>query len=403
MANNLQTPRLRASIDLIEVARGLQVLARPARGEHVRIVQAALRDLGLFEGRADGAFGPATTAAVRRFQRSKGLRELGHLNAATLLAIDQALLSSNARPMTAASPLDVLHSAPAHTSTYHQVLAAWPAHDPIWPHLTTVAAREQLIRYIAQVDDTDKRPYQSFDNLCTGFAVQVYARFSARAALDATSLANLTKVDIDGKPAAAKLRVPLFAILSSDHAFCAFLVDETAPEKLASYRLLEPQNDQFVTPGTRSWQTYVERFGVILFDLAACDAQGRFDFRPVRSFVSDSQGRMTGVPSVGVVRFLRDLMVTESVVTNYKFYVVDQPPARRGFVNFIRHQARNVWRLSDAELLAAGRLVIGRPLRSHPDRAFTVMTADHYVALINRQDLRGALPGARSSVAIERL
>jgi hypothetical protein len=31
------------------------------------------------------------------------------------------------------------------------------------------------------------------------------------------------------------------------------------------------------------------------------------------------------------------------------------------------------------------------------------MTADHYVALINRQDLRGALPGARSSVAIERL
>lgn len=85
------------------------------------------------------------------------------------------------------------------------------------------------------------------------------------------------------------------------------------------------------------------------------------------------------------------------------FYVVDQPPERRRFVNLIRHQARKAWRLSDAELLAAGRLVIGRPLRSHPDRAFTVMTADHYVALLNRQDLRGAFPGARSSVALERL
>jgi len=94
-------------------------------------------------------------------------------------------------------------------------------------------------------------------------------------------------------------------------------------------------------------------------------------------------------------------MVAESVVSNYNFYVVDQPPPRRGFVNFVRHQARNVWRLSDAELLAAGRLMIGRSLRSQPERDFTVMTADHYVALINRPDLRGSLPGVRTSIALD--
>lgn len=295
---------------------------------------------------------------------------------------------------TVASPLDVLHSTSASDSAYQQAIAAWPEDQPIWPRLLTLAAREELVRYITRHNDTRFRAYQGSVNRCTGAAVQVYGRFSTRAALDPAYRAKLAGGAIDGVPAAAKLRVPAFVVVSGEHAFCAFLIDETAPDELGSYRLFEPQTDGFITPRTRSWETHVERFGVVLFDVVGCDPQGRFDLRPVRGFFADHQRQMTRVIGVGIVGFLRDLSVAESDASNYALCV----GKAGGFIPFVRRQAREVWRLSDTELIEAGRLAIGRSLRSHPARGLTVLTADHYVALIGRPDLRASLPGAASPV-----
>src|SRR6185436_12729076 len=44
-----------------------------ARGEPVKKLQARLNQLGFKVGTADGAFGPKTLAAVKAFQKSRGL------------------------------------------------------------------------------------------------------------------------------------------------------------------------------------------------------------------------------------------------------------------------------------------------------------------------------------------
>jgi hypothetical protein len=51
--------------------------------EHVYDVQYRLRWLGFLDHRPDGVFGPRTERAVKQFQRSRGLRVTGSVNAAT--------------------------------------------------------------------------------------------------------------------------------------------------------------------------------------------------------------------------------------------------------------------------------------------------------------------------------
>jgi len=74
-------------------------LARGARGDAVRRLQLALMQAGIFvPGGADGIFGPATEAALKNYQRRKGLPATGRVDGATARAL--GLGGGGSRPST---------------------------------------------------------------------------------------------------------------------------------------------------------------------------------------------------------------------------------------------------------------------------------------------------------------
>ncbi|WP_437642415.1 peptidoglycan-binding domain-containing protein [Sorangium sp. So ce854] len=83
--------------DLEAVASGRGALRRGARGPGVKALQEALIALGeRVPGGADGAFGPGLEATVKQFQAERGLAADGVIGAATLAALDAALIGSAA-------------------------------------------------------------------------------------------------------------------------------------------------------------------------------------------------------------------------------------------------------------------------------------------------------------------
>jgi peptidoglycan hydrolase-like protein with peptidoglycan-binding domain len=86
-------------------AIGAGGLARGATGGAVRSLQQALVNAGIpLGGGVDGIFGPATEAAVKTYQRSRGLPVTGRGDAATLNALGRGAPSS-ARPSTPSNVL----------------------------------------------------------------------------------------------------------------------------------------------------------------------------------------------------------------------------------------------------------------------------------------------------------
>ena len=68
-----------------------QTLSPGATGSQVKILQRALASLGYSTGKPDGDYGPATQAAVEKFQAAKGLAQDGVVGQQTLAALQQAL------------------------------------------------------------------------------------------------------------------------------------------------------------------------------------------------------------------------------------------------------------------------------------------------------------------------
>ncbi len=93
-AAGLGCKAFQADPTLAKVAAGaLPPIARGApKGARVQNLQAALFSLGFIKPRAgiDGAFGPATEAAVKAFQGSANLKQTGTIDANTLTALDKA-------------------------------------------------------------------------------------------------------------------------------------------------------------------------------------------------------------------------------------------------------------------------------------------------------------------------
>jgi hypothetical protein len=68
-----------------------QTLSPGATGAQVKILQQALASLGFSAGKPDGDYGPATQAAVERFQAANGLAQDGVVGQQTLAALQHAL------------------------------------------------------------------------------------------------------------------------------------------------------------------------------------------------------------------------------------------------------------------------------------------------------------------------
>lgn len=75
-----------------------------SRGEEVRKIQTKLKDMGLYTGNIDGIYGVKTTAAVREFQRRKGLVVDGIAGPKTL----SALGITSAAPTNRSNDLNLL-------------------------------------------------------------------------------------------------------------------------------------------------------------------------------------------------------------------------------------------------------------------------------------------------------
>ncbi len=110
-----------AAIDASPVA-----LSRGDKGDGVTELQGQLRTAGFFDGPVNGSFGPLTEAAVRAFQKARGLNADGWAGIKTMAALTAALQTAPivvaAAPVEQPSPLapspaPVVIVQPAHVTT----------------------------------------------------------------------------------------------------------------------------------------------------------------------------------------------------------------------------------------------------------------------------------------------
>lgn len=118
-----------ATIDLgpVVIAEGavpmFRALQRGVEGPDVAQLQELLRTKGFLDGPADGAFGPVTEAAVKRWQRSIGARDDGIVDPGALLFVAglsvrlEVLPSVGARIATGGDLVRVLGERPAFVAT----------------------------------------------------------------------------------------------------------------------------------------------------------------------------------------------------------------------------------------------------------------------------------------------
>jgi len=86
-----------------------QALKPGDKGAQVKLLQQALKSLGYLSGTADGAYGPATEAAVKSFQQVAGLKTDGIAGAQTEAALKRAATSGATQsPTTFDAPTSTL-------------------------------------------------------------------------------------------------------------------------------------------------------------------------------------------------------------------------------------------------------------------------------------------------------
>jgi peptidoglycan hydrolase-like protein with peptidoglycan-binding domain len=103
--------------------------SQPLSPDAVRLVQGKLHELVGYNGPMDGNWSPASQAALRNFQQTRGLQVSGEMNPATAatMGLDPAELIAAAAPPPAPPPAAAAPPPPAPPSTPLPPLAPAPA------------------------------------------------------------------------------------------------------------------------------------------------------------------------------------------------------------------------------------------------------------------------------------
>ncbi len=364
---------------LAKVVFDLGSLKKCTLGGSTATVARAFVQLG-YSGLLGRGFDRHMAQIVRTFQASHGLPASGEVDARTLQTLDAALVQ---QASIVEALVDVLAHEPHTSPAYAEAVSQWPDTVPVWGLLPTRRAREQWVRFVAAHDDTNTRPYDDFDNLCTGFAAQVYARYSSRSRLGDAAIGRLQEVAVHAGKKLPKYRVPVFMVINRGHAFNAFLVDEHKPRNLGSYMIYEPQNDAFINDTHPYWQLYIERFGASICDLVDFENGRKYKFSKGNEFIVNGVGTMVRVSNTRVANLAKDFAIAESGMMNYNHYV--KIPG--GLPAFLQYQAMQVWKLDDEDLLEVGKLWMGRPFRETVGGVPKPMTAARFAELVGRPAL----------------
>lgn len=286
-------------------------------------------------------------------------------------------------PISRSVLLNILNTANPNSAEYQRAVEMWPDAEPIWPYLESIAAKRNFAEYIVKLDDTNNRPYQSFQNLCTGFATQFYIRYSTRSNIPTEDMQRLSGYgNIVPKTVPSKLKAPIFMATYPGHFFNAFLLDESKPDDINSYLILEPQNDQFIEKDGPNYEHYVTSRGVSMVDQRGMNSRHQYNNNTVRSFFTRGDGTTVTLRNLDMRYTLQDFFIAESGEMNYNHRVKEGD-----FNSFIRDRVKSR-NYSDQDLVELGNILNGRMVRVSPNEQASALTIDKYLEFIGRTDLR---------------
>ncbi|MGK5082481.1 hypothetical protein WDW37_04170 [Bdellovibrionota bacterium FG-1] len=283
-------------------------------------------------------------------------------------------------------PLIVLSGQPAKSKDYKKAIDEWPNDLPIWPYLKTRSAREELVRFILVRDDTSQRKYESFDSLCTGFAAQVYSRYSNRGMLDPGARKRLATAKVDATRKELKFQIPLVMATYPGHFFNAVLMNEAAPKDFQSYLVIEPQTDEVIQNKSLEFLQYVKRFGIRMVDLTDYTDQSasvmQYRTAEVATFFVRGDDKIVSMQGASLSGLAQDFMIGYSDKAEYDEYLKGD-----SYVEFIRRRVKT-WEIQDAALVTLGSILGGREIRMTPDGPPVKLTMEKYLQILGRPELK---------------
>lgn len=308
-------------------------------------------------------------------------------------------------------PVFVLNNEPHTSRLYSATVVAWPNTRAIWPVLNSPGARVTFVRYILQFDQTNCRPYhtgdasgeasceatatalQTFENVCQGYATQMYTRYTSapRADADTSSrLSSIARIDVGDVP--VKFHIPIFIASVPGHAFNAVQIS-TDPADIHSYIFFEPQNDQVFTGDSATLRSgiYASAGMVTLSRLTSFNETGQYDQQDTHTFIIDSNNTFTGLvlsleERLPISRIMGNIFIADDIAT-WRTLQASRPGTT--YETIISETISNI---SDAILARVFPFLNGRRFRRTPGGVLETMDRTIFLSLMNRPALESLIP-----------
>lgn len=308
-------------------------------------------------------------------------------------------------------PAFVLNNEPHTSRLYSATVLAWPESRAIWPVLNSPGARATFVRYILQFDQTNCRPYraggtssggscettatalETFENVCQGFATQMYTRYTSATRSDADTssrLSSMARVEVGAVP--VKFHIPIFIATVPGHAFNAVQIATDAAD-IHSYIFFEPQNDQVFTADSSTLRSgiYASAGTVTLSRLTGFNETGQYQQENTHTFIMDSTGTFTGMilrpeQRLAVSRIMADIFIADDIAT---WRTLQSSRPGTSYETVISETING---MPDDTLAMVFRFLNGRRFRRTPGGVLETMDRTVFLSLMNRPSLETLIP-----------